>query len=43
VPIYEVEATVRVTLNAPNTDEADERAREQLEEVCSDVRITAIM
>lgn len=43
MPTYEVEAVVRVTLAAPSPDEAIERAEEELENYCSDVKVTAVM
>lgn len=43
MPIYEVEATVRVTLDAPSPEEAIERAKSELENHCSDVKVTACM
>lgn len=43
MPTYEVEATVRVTLDAPNPEEAIQRVEEELENHCSDVKVTACM
>lgn len=43
MPTYEVEAIVRVTLDAPNPEDAIERATEELENHCSDVNVTACM
>ena len=43
MPTYEVEAIVRVTLDAPNPEEAYERAHDELENHCSDIKITAVM
>lgn len=43
MPTYEVEAIVRVTLSAPDPGTAAERVEEELENHCSDVKITAVM
>ena len=43
MPTYVVEAIVRVTLDAPNPEEASERAMDELENHCSDINITAVM
>jgi len=43
MPTYEVEAIVRVTLDAPNPETASERVEEELENHCSDIKITAVM
>lgn len=42
MPIYEIEAIVKVILQAKDFDEASEKAEENLGNVCSDVNITSI-
>lgn len=43
MPTYEVEAIVRVILDAPDSSTATERASEELENHCSEVKILAVM
>ena len=43
MPTYEVEAVIRVMLDAPDPETASERVEQEMENHCSDIKITAVM